>query len=189
MTAPIVFLDTETTGLALDDDIWEIAAIRRDPDGTETVLHLFLFHDPTKCQALPGRFLADHTARFDADTAVLPAEAATALHDLFTHPHSDIPPHVVGAMPNFDTERLARLLTWLGLSVPWSYHLIDVEALALGYLAARGHAILPPWHSDDLTEALGLPITEEDRHTAMGDARWAQRIYDAVMGGVPEVTG
>ena len=41
MTAPLVFLDTETTGLALDDDIWEFAAIRREPDGTEARLHLF----------------------------------------------------------------------------------------------------------------------------------------------------
>ena len=33
MTAPIVFLDTETTGLALDDEVWEFAGIRRDETG------------------------------------------------------------------------------------------------------------------------------------------------------------
>jgi hypothetical protein len=31
----LVFLDTETLGLGIDDPIWEIAAIRREPDGTE----------------------------------------------------------------------------------------------------------------------------------------------------------
>lgn len=38
MTAPIVFLDTETTGTTSVDQIWELAAVRRDPDGTETEL-------------------------------------------------------------------------------------------------------------------------------------------------------
>ena len=29
-TPPLVFMDTETTGLSLADDIWEFAAIRRE---------------------------------------------------------------------------------------------------------------------------------------------------------------
>lgn len=33
--APLVFLDTETTGLDLTDDIWEFSAIRRDPNGID----------------------------------------------------------------------------------------------------------------------------------------------------------
>lgn len=183
MSAPLVFLDTETTGLTLDDDIWEIAAIRRDPDGTETELHLFVEHDVTKCGALPERFLADHRARFRADSAIRDDLAALALHDLFSHPHSDVKPHVVGAVPNFDTERLARLLARYGFAVPWHYHLIDVENLAVGYLAARGGVLdcSPPWKSDIIAQLVGVTITEAERHTAMGDARWAMRIYDAVM--------
>jgi hypothetical protein len=31
-----IAIDTETLGLAITDPIWEIAAIRREPDGTET---------------------------------------------------------------------------------------------------------------------------------------------------------
>ena len=43
-----------------------------------------------------------------------------------------------------------------------------------------------PWKSDDLTAALSLPATPDDeRHTALGDARWAMRIYDRVMGTTP----
>ena len=60
----------------------------------------------------------------------------------------------------------------------WHYHLVDVEALAAGKLG-----IAPPWKSDELSAALGVTITEDDRHTALGDAKWAMRIYDAVMGG------
>ena len=43
--------------------------------------------------------------------------------------------------------------------------------------------ITPPWKSDDLSAALGITVSEDERHTALGDARWAMRIYDAVMGG------
>ena len=39
-----------------------------------------------------------------------------------------------------------------------------------------------PWKSDDLSAALGVTVSDEDRHTALGDAKWAMRIYDAVTG-------
>jgi hypothetical protein len=59
---------------------------------------------------------------------------------------------------------------------------VDVENLAVGYLAGIGSVFTPPWNSDRLSEALGLePVDESERHTALGDARWAMRIYDAVM--------
>lgn len=51
-------------------------------------------------------------------------------------------------------------------------------------IAGRGEPIAPPWKSDDLGLALGVePCPEEDRHTALGDARWVKRIYDTVMTG------
>lgn len=63
-TSPLIFLDTETTGLSLTDDIWEIAAIRREDDGEDVEYHWFVEHDSTKCEQLPESFLADHHARF-----------------------------------------------------------------------------------------------------------------------------
>ena len=40
-----------------------------------------------------------------------------------------------------------------------------------------------PWRSDDLSAALGVEaVSPEERHTAMGDALWAKRIYDRVVG-------
>lgn len=54
MTAPIVFIDTETTGLSISDDIWEVALIRREGDGSPDLpLHLFVEHDAKKAEALP----------------------------------------------------------------------------------------------------------------------------------------
>lgn len=36
------------------------------------------------------------------------------------------------------------------------------------------------------TETTGVqPPSEQDRHTALGDALWAQRLYDAITGGAP----
>lgn len=36
MPAPLCFLDTETTGVHLGRQVWEVAMIRRDVDGVET---------------------------------------------------------------------------------------------------------------------------------------------------------
>lgn len=200
MTDPLklVFLDTETTGLSLDDDVWEIAAIKRifDADGNvqERELHLFLEHDPAKCSNLPERFLKDHMRRFPAMThsgrwsgEVVPRETAAVVVQRFTDGA-----HIVGAVPNFDTERLAKLIRDHGKSwqpPAWHYHLIDVENLALGWLAAKGIAFPLPWRSDDLAALCGIPpVDEADRHTAMGDARWVRDWYDAIMGDAhPEV--
>lgn len=193
----IVFLDTETTGLALDDDIWEFAAIRREEDGRESEMHLFIQHghghETSRCKSLPPSFRADHDARYDGQAAYEVWAAASKIATLF---HDR--PHVVGAVPNFDTERLALLLRQYGYEPGWHYHLIDVENLAVGFLAGEIHAeqiygmnprrALPrlPWDSDELSLRVGVePAAEGERHTAMGDARWAMRVYDKVMGFVP----
>lgn len=191
MTAPLVFLDIETTGLSLDADIWEFAGIRRDPDGTEIELHLFIEHDEDKCRHLPESFRADHLARFPGHHQE--ERKRRAAHRIFDFLCSDGEPvHVVGAVPNFDTERISRLLrAEIGPHVrdPWHYHLIDVESLAVGYLAANARFTgdpvdtpAPPWNSDELSRAIGVEPPTTERHTAMGDARWARDIYDQVMG-------
>jgi hypothetical protein len=76
-----------------------------------------------------------------------------------------------------------------GICPSWHYHLIDVENLAVGYLAGVGVATRqvgapkPPWDSEELSRLVGVePPSEEERHTALGDARWAMRLYDVVMG-------
>ena len=72
----------------------------------------------------------------------------------------------------------------------WEYHLVDVEALAAGWLAAGhdwsqgppvGDRATPPWSSEELSRAVGVDPDDFDRHTALGDARWAAAIYDAVL--------
>jgi hypothetical protein len=183
----IAFVDTETTGLSLDDDIWEFAAIVREEDGTETTCHMFIQHDFLKCAELPEPFRSDHEARFAPGALAEPQEqAAERIAALLANRI-----HIVGAVPNFDTERLALLLCRFGIQPGWHYHLIDVEALAVGYLhgrwAASGAAgvrdVSLPWNSNDLSRAVGVDPDQFDRHTALGDAKWARAIYDAITGG------
>jgi hypothetical protein len=66
---------------------------------------------------------------------------------------------------------------------------VDVEALAAGYIAEKSApdeelrtVAVPPWDSTDLSRAVGVEPREFDRHTALGDAKWARAIYDAVLG-------
>lgn len=63
---------------------------------------------------------------------------------------------IVGAVPNFDTEAPVR----------------------------RREPDRRPWKSEDLSRRVGVePPGEDERHTALGDARWAERIYNAIMDG------
>jgi len=197
----IVFLDTETTGLSLDDEIWEFAAIVREPDGAEWNYHLFIQHDVQRCNTLPEPFLTDHQNRFPISDDphwhpdVWMREAAA--HEIAKVLSGR--PHIVGAVPNFDTERIAILLRRFGLEPDWHYHLIDVEALAVGWLngvAARAvdearmdgreappldrSRTAPPWDSNAISRAVGVDPDAYDRHTALGDVLWVRAQYDAI---------
>lgn len=177
MSTPIIFLDTETCGLGRLDPIWEIGLIRREPDGAETEHHFFVEHDAAAAELLPESFRADHAARYD------PAEAKShdwlrpVLSHLFRKGPDGSRPHVVGAVPNFDTERIEAQLGHFG----WHYHLIDVENLAVGFLFGRNWPVLAlPWDSDEVSKRIGVDTVGLVRHTAMDDARWAKAIYDRV---------
>ncbi|MFD3594386.1 hypothetical protein ACFWU5_16805 [Nocardia sp. NPDC058640] len=223
MTTPIVFLDTETDGLHPGRKVWEVAMIRRD-DAGERAIQFFVDIDLDTADPFGlkvGRFYDRHPVGQwlsrpgdlspytldrplpgdDGLNMVLPYLAAE-LVARWTHGA-----HIVGAVPNFDTEVLGNLLRENGLTPNWHYHLIDVENLAVGYLAGlrasgrldtpdgeesledkalrldRLAAIAPPWKSDNLSRLLDVePPSEAERHTAMGDACWAMRLYDKITG-------
>jgi hypothetical protein len=61
--------------------------------------------------------------------------------------------------------------------------------MAAGFLARERSTDLaaPPWRSEELSRAVGVdPPEAAERHTALGDARWAMRLYDVVMGNPSE---
>lgn len=211
MNSPIVFLDTETDGVHPGRKVYEIAMIRRETNGQRTETQFFVDIDlatADKFGLAVGKFYDRHpigrtlSAAAMNDSCTNAAWEPVGRHDgrmlnqaaaamrvaRWTHDA-----HIVGAVPNFDTELLDGLLRENGLIPAWHYHLIDVENLAAGWLAAGGAhaagftasevraAITPPWKSDELSRILGVePPTEDERHTALGDARWAERLYDRI---------
>ena len=92
--------------------------------------------------------------------------------------------HLVGAVPGFDAEVLAARMRAHGICPAWHYHLQDFETLIAGYLAGQGKPVpLLPWRSDDLSRLIGVePPEPGERHTAIGDATWGARVWDAIMG-------
>jgi hypothetical protein len=196
MTAPLCFIDTETTGVHPSRQVWEIAMIRRE-DGRTQEVHFFVDVDLESADPFglkvggfydrhpAGRWLSNQgggSIEFPWGTGAgrhLDKATAARVVARFTHGA-----HLVGAVPNFDAETLAPLLRDENLTPAWHYHLVDVEALAVGALAAGGQPPILPWRSDDLSKTLGVePPSDNERHTAMGDARWAMRLYDAIMEG------
>ncbi|HET9974278.1 MAG TPA: hypothetical protein VFQ68_39005 [Streptosporangiaceae bacterium] len=200
----ICFIDTETTGLDPDRHaIWEVALIT--PDGDEHVWQFPVDEMSADPFALNiGRYWDRHWGtdnEVPVVSAIYDAHNAKSRRKNFPDEGRAVRPgtswarrfrdltagcHLAGAVISFDEERLRRLLHSLGVLHRWHYHLVDVEALAAGYLAAGSRhpaqSLTPPWKSDALSAALGVEIREEDRHTALGDARWAKAIYGAVMG-------
>lgn len=179
----IAIIDCETTGLTPEDEIWEFACIRREPDGTETRTILHIEHDQYLMTDLPERFIVDHDTRFGANREVHSrVDAARIIHAALDGCH------LVGANPAFDAGMLTRLLRVANLDPSWHYHLIDLEAATVGYLLACQDDIPIPWRSDDLAAQVGVPTTGADgrplydRHTAMGDVEWCRDWWDALNG-------
>lgn len=209
----LVFVDTETTGLnPYFHEVWEVAVIERkviehDEQPTQTVDTEHLFHvKPDLQRADPNalRSCRYYERAADMDRAPKPLGMTDGQTYLDDTPRGGIRwqeptrvamtlarlldgAHIAGAVPSFDAQFLQRFLHKHGQAATWHYHLIDVETLAVGYLAAntagcRDCAIDLPWESDFLAGELHVKADPEARHTALGDARWARDIYDAVMG-------
>lgn len=185
---PLAFLDTETTGLDLDDHVWDFAAIIREPGAPDYEWQTYVDHDPFRASRLPEPFQSDYQRRYDPRRSISPADLTARMMVVLQRCL------IVGAVPAFDTTRLELLMRragWTGL-VPWHYQIVDVETLTLGYLRGAerrvptdqvGHSKperipTPPWDSDALTAMVGA--TSTDRHTALGDARWARDAFDRV---------
>ncbi len=194
----LVFIDTETNGLNIDlCEVWEIGAIARTPDGD--IEYCWQIR-PELATAEPGGLrigryyqrIADRLKHKEANVGdawivqhpdpkiresdngqlrlasgwSIAAELAILLDGAF----------LVGAVPWFDERFLQKFLRTYGQCAANNYHLIDVETLAAG--AAK---LAPPWDFDAILAKHNLAYDEADRHTALGDARMARDLYDAIM--------
>lgn len=170
----LAFVDTETTGLDPDrHEIWEVGLIV-----DETELRWFLpvnlgTADPFALKI--GGYHERHPYELD-DEIITDSDFVTRHQFAADFAKLTRGRHLVGAVVSFDEERLRRLLQAHGACPEWHYHLVDVEALAAGLTQEP-----PPWDSAELSRFVGVDPDDFEKHTAIGDARWAKAIYEAVM--------
>lgn len=198
----LAFVDCETTHLdPRHGDAWEIAVIRRREDGTDTEY---------VWQVRPDLSTADPEAlkigRYEERFAVpdgwdaiefipsgppMRSKIQEMLFDLQEALEGAV---VIGSNPGFDVAFLTKLLQAHGRKLPWHYRPVDIATLAAGYRhgqaasgAYGGDFAFPsdyptlPYKSYDLSRAVGVePPGPDTAHTALGDARWARDVYDAV---------
>jgi hypothetical protein len=188
MGAPVCFIDTEYTTLdPWRRKPWEIAIIRRDP-GAPDVEVTFIVTDVDLSDADPksldvGGFYQRHPRYAGAESeeiavSYLPESEVAPLVEALTRGA-----HIVAAVPDPDVDILRELLRRHGMRWTGHYHLMDIENVALGYLKGLDPDFTPsfPLDSDELSELCGVPAPgDEDRHTAMGDARWVRDWWDAI---------
>lgn len=167
----LVFLDTETTGLELHHDIWEIAcAVDDGPINSFVVPHSIANADPAALE-MNGYW----TRGFGADVVQAGDSLLRATLKGAT---------IVGANPAFDATRLQ--LRWN--AQPWHYRMIDISSMAVGVFGSMA------FNGDGRPEGLagvrellldyyrdsGVGIPEPD-HTAAGDVRALRECYRLLM--------
>ena len=178
---PICFVDTETTGLdPFIHDAWEIAVIRRE-DGidTEVVFRVEPNLEHATPKALEINRYHERTSAPDW-TWDNREEVARALYALLNGAV------MVGSNAPFDAEMIAHLLGgYYAEPKPWHYRTICVATLAAGLMWAWEPELMAkdtkPINSRWLSRQIGIEPPEGDvAHTALGDARWARDMYDAI---------
>jgi len=189
----LLFCDCETTGLDSNrNEVWEVAAIVRDPmpDGIkghmpDAEFHWFLHINLEKADLIAlniGHYFERHPVMLKDHGQKEPYVTNVTNDTVFAREffNLSIGAHIVGAVPDFDTRFLAKILKRNNLLAAWHYHLVCVENLAAGKLGME-----PPWKSDEVFAKLGYNTDTDEyrlgKHTALGDCRVVRDIYDLVM--------
>jgi DNA polymerase III epsilon subunit-like protein len=166
-----VFVDTEATGLDHHrHELTEVAWIVRFEDGREEERQYFPEHttDGADADALELTHYHDRIA---------PQERSAAAEWLGRFLEDAQDAVLVGAVPDFDARHLERMCRKLGLAPTWDHHLLDVETLALPFIAEGPET---PRSLAKTCAALGIPHDKDQAHGALYDAQQAKLVFDHI---------
>jgi hypothetical protein len=198
---PLAFVDCETTHLDAEvGEAWEVAVILREEGKGDTERLWQIRPDVAKADpdslrigGYPRRFVVpEHaeTAFIDPDGTVRPAALEWTIGEIWTALNGAI---LIGSNPGFDDRFLRKLIG----STPWHYRPVDIALLVAGSRYGYANVIrafdgepgpndVPtlPYSSREMSRWVGVePPGDGVAHTALGDARWARDVFDAVAGG------
>lgn len=215
--ATLSFVDAETTGLGGqsvhrdDHEIWEAALVQIHEDGTRQnylwqlpvdlgradpmALEISQYYERfgnfdylKRAESLPGssvKYLGETLFGWSSGGPTVPnpvAEFAAEFAELTAGTH------LYGLIPSFDEERLWKLLRRNGACPRWHYHIIDLEAMMVGFAMGMDRSIgfrrfdpTPPWKSDDLLRSIGINMDEYERHSSIWDAKLAADAYEKIL--------
>jgi DNA polymerase III epsilon subunit-like protein len=187
MSAPLVFIDVETTGLDPERaELWEVGAIVRHeatPQAHQVEKSYHWFLSPQHLETATPEALAiggyyerhPYGDNFASDGLVQLQEIANP-HD-FSRDFERLTrgATLVGANVRFDERFLNDYLRRYHRVPGWFFRMIDVEALTQGYMGLER-----PTGLAKCANLLEIP-NEYDAHTALDDAKLARDVYDAVI--------
>ncbi|MEX1177990.1 MAG: 3'-5' exonuclease [Nitriliruptor sp.] len=166
-----VFIDTEATGLDhRRHELTEVAWIVRFEDGHQEERRYFPVHttDGADDDALELTHYDERIAPQDK------TPAKVWLTEFLEHAEGAV---LVGAVPDFDAHHLELACHKLGVEVTWDHHLLDVETLALPFIAPGPET---PRSLAKTCAALGIAHDKDQAHGALYDAQQAMRVFDRV---------
>ena len=183
----IVFCDTETTGLypELGHEVWEIATIHWSDHKTHWIENTWRVRPRLELADPIALSINGYYERYMQESFNNPEVVAGNLGPLLSGKH------LVGAIPSFDALFLDRFLRRHSQCPTWHYHVIDIEAMVIGWLAREtffntredSEIELPlPWKSDWMFEQLGLADFGAEEHTALGDTRKVKEVWERMVG-------
>ena len=179
----VVFVDTETTKRTRGYRPWEIALIRRESSGAESAITIFVDKadldlsnaDPDALEI--GGFGYRHPqngGHLEADQVLCAGDEAAAVVQQWTDSAM-----LFGVNCHFDAVGLDGLLDRAGRTATWFYAPQSIDAIAYGFALKDDPGA--PRSSEPLSKVCGVdPPGPEERHTAMGDALWVRRWFDAL---------
>jgi hypothetical protein len=184
---PIVFVDLETTSvrepwLPGGRQIWQLAVIRREDDGSETAYNRFIRLDELDLsvsteQALEISRFHRHPSLHGSDQDVCSGRDAA---ELMLHLTAD-QPLWVGAAPWMDATDVLHLMHQHGLipadaaDVPWDFRLVCVISQLLGRTNAH-----PTAEVGEMSATIGIDQSSYAIHDALADTYFVRDVYDAL---------